>query len=65
MSLTVGERWFAGSAAWVPQGRVCGGLDREMRKLPPSHCPGPVNTLPLTFVSASPYNCTPFICTFP
>jgi len=34
MSLTVGEPCFAGSAAWRPEGRVCGGLDREMRKLP-------------------------------
>jgi hypothetical protein len=46
-------------------GRVCGGLDREMRKLPPSNGLPLANSLPLTYVSVSPHNCTPFICTFP
>jgi hypothetical protein len=46
-------------------GRVCGGLDREMRKLPPSNGLPLVNTLPFTYAPASAYNCTPFICTFP
>lgn len=38
----------------MPAGLVCGGLDREMRKLPPSNGLPLVNTLPFTYVSASP-----------
>jgi hypothetical protein len=53
--------WLSGLGAW---GASVWWFGPWNEKTAPSHCLGPVNTLPLTFMSASPYNCTPFICTF-